>query len=328
MDGRGEPSSDLTATVRESLALVLTNYTFSCNGFLNQWNIYWELENVERCEIVMDFHILRPTKTADFCGLVSVASTQVVLTPPDHPGRQTVISSFSVSDSVRVETGDLVGLVVMFSDSERCPPAARVSVLETSNPGDPDLVYLAIQASQEDDLELGSIAGFGCDDSSSDESDKTRSSSRRTTTRGRDSKPDPLELISLTCPLSLCPLDTQTSSARHTPRTGTSRPVTPRPDTPRPVTPRLTPIPVTPRPDTPRPVSPDTSSRSTPERDSERSGEEDSSSDDKRTESRERSKRTHGHNHFKVYHGAPLINAVVGKIQTPKLAHKLTVCNN
>ena len=200
MDDRGEPSSDLTATTMKSLALVLTNYTFSCNGFLDQWNIYWELENVERCEIVMDFHILRPTKTADFCGLVSVASTQVVLTPPDHPGRQTVISSFSVSDSVRVETGDLVGLVVMFSDSERCPPAARVSVLETSNPSDPDLVYLAIQASQEDDLELGSIAGFGCDDSSSDASDKTRSS---TTTRGRDGKPDLLELILHLSPISL-----------------------------------------------------------------------------------------------------------------------------
>ena len=181
MNDRGISSKDLRADADEGLALVLSNYTFSCDGILQQWNIHWAIENTDRCEIILDFHVLRPTKRSGFCGLVSVGMHREVLitTPTRKPRPHQTVDSFNTNSSVRVEAGDVVGLVVMFNNSRRCRSRARVSILKAREPSDPGLVYLAGPASQEeltDDWRLENLSGFGCDDRSSD--GRTRSRDR------------------------------------------------------------------------------------------------------------------------------------------------------
>ncbi|CAI8035490.1 hypothetical protein GBAR_LOCUS19912 [Geodia barretti] len=218
MSDGGMSSNDLRADATRGLALVLSNYTFSCDGILQQWSIHWEIKNPDRCEIIVDFHVLRPTKTPGFCGLLSVGMHREVLIPTQTPRPYRTVDSFKTNSSVRVEAGDVVGLVVMFNNSRRCR-LGGVSILKAREPSDPGLVYLARPASQEelttDEWRLETLTGFGCDDCSSD--GRTHSRTRtRTTDSDREERLPP---GTRTRP------STSSEEGRLTsPRTGTPRP--------------------------------------------------------------------------------------------------------
>ena len=85
--------------------------------------------------------------------------------------KETVLFNLSSeADAVRVETGDLVGLVVTFNTSVRCRDRAKVNILEA---GDANVVYLARPATKSD-LEGVNVTGFGCDDPSPDDPEITK----------------------------------------------------------------------------------------------------------------------------------------------------------
>ena len=183
---------------------MMSNYTFSCSGFLQQWSIQWDIDNAKRCEIIANFHVLRPTDTVGFCGLLSVGVHHVILTPRSNPHSHQMTYSFNVTKTLRVEPGDVVGLVVMFGDSRHCKLGGRLSIMEATS-DQPDVVYLARPATPRDLTDNWNMTGFGCDDGSAPDDDDTKGPSSRT---------------------------------RSTPRSGTRRPGTPRPGTPRPGIPR------------------------------------------------------------------------------------------
>ena len=206
MSDGGMSSNDLRADATRGLALVLSNYTFSCDGILQQWSIHWEIKDPDRCEIIVDFHVLRPTKTPGFCGLLSVGMHREVVIPTQTPRPYRTVDSFKTNSSVRVEAGDVVGLVVMFNNSRRCR-LGGVSILKAREPSDPGLVYLARPASQEelttDEWRLETLTGFGCDDCSSD--GRTHSRTRtRTTDSDREERLPPGTPIHYTSPVFEC----------------------------------------------------------------------------------------------------------------------------
>lgn len=101
--------------VRGCALLVMTNYTFSCEGVVKQWIVEWDAlalySNLGSCKIVFDFHVLRPTGS---CRLTSIGKNRVVVETGIVVKDTTYTSIFNISDSERisVRSGDVVGLAV------------------------------------------------------------------------------------------------------------------------------------------------------------------------------------------------------------------------
>ena len=105
------------------LLAVMPNYTFSCEGVVIQWIVQWDLEQwivrwyllelSDSCEIVFDFHVLRPTGS---CSVTSIGKNRIVV---ETNQLSNFISIFNISDSERIQVreGDMVGLAVTYNQT-------------------------------------------------------------------------------------------------------------------------------------------------------------------------------------------------------------------
>ena len=97
------------------LLAVMSNYTFSCEGAVKQWIVQWDLvvsELSDSCEILFDFHVLRPTGS---CSVTSIGRNRITVKTGVVTGD--IISTFNISDSERIQVkeGDMVGLAVTYN---------------------------------------------------------------------------------------------------------------------------------------------------------------------------------------------------------------------
>ena len=99
------------------LLAVMPNYTFSCEGAVKQWIVQWDLvvsEPSESCEIVFDFHVLRPTGS---CSVTSIGKNRMAV--KTGVVTEDIITIFNISDSERIQVreGDMVGLAVTYNQT-------------------------------------------------------------------------------------------------------------------------------------------------------------------------------------------------------------------
>ena len=103
----------------DGLLAVMPNYTFSCEGAVKQWIVQWDLvvfELSDSCEIVFDFHVLRPTSS---CSVTSVGKNRIAVKTGVVTEDINFITIFNISDSERIQVreGDMVGLAVTYNQT-------------------------------------------------------------------------------------------------------------------------------------------------------------------------------------------------------------------
>ena len=181
------------ADPQEGLALIFSNYTFECDGLLDHWGIVLGIHRAADCEVILDFHILRPTEEDNnLCGLVSVGKSRTTIKQTRRGTHSRTVFNWTVTDSVRVSTGDKMGLAVSLMRCSRRRPWVNIVVSE--EPSDPSLTYSTRRFSEE---ELENVFSYGCRDSSDgtardDDDDTTeRSTSDTPRTRSEESTPRP-----------------------------------------------------------------------------------------------------------------------------------------
>ena len=108
----------------DGLLAVMPNYTFSCEGAVKQWIVQWDLvlfRPSESCEILFDFHVLRPTGS---CSVTSIGKNRIAVKTGVVTEDIKFISIFNISDSERIQVreGDMVGLAVTYNrtDENNC----------------------------------------------------------------------------------------------------------------------------------------------------------------------------------------------------------------
>ena len=136
----------LLANTTHGFTAVLRNYTFNCEGTLAQWNIRWEFSYLAECEIVFDFHVLRPNRTDGECVFVSVGLNRMTVQRDRdnlNQSRRGITFNVSKNDQIRVKPGDIVGLDVYFNRSVQCRRhrRARMAIMESTDKNEYSSVY-------------------------------------------------------------------------------------------------------------------------------------------------------------------------------------------
>ena len=189
LDDPAKPVRERRADPQEGLALIFSNYTFECDGLLDHWGIVLGLHRAADCEVILDFHILRPTEEDNnLCGLVSVGKSGTTIKQMRRDTHSRIVFNVTVTDSVRVSTGDKIGLAVSLMRCSRRRP--RVNIVVSEEPSDPSLTYSTRRFSEE---ELENVFSYGCRDSSDgtarDADDDTTERSTSKTPRPRSKTP-------------------------------------------------------------------------------------------------------------------------------------------
>ena len=120
--GIGKDYSGLQADTRRGFVAIMSNYTFGCDGIVTQWMVRWTFTHYQKCEIIVDFYILRPTSVDGYCYLRFVGKNRLIVQADERyiPEEEMIVFNVSESDGVEVVSGDIVGLSVFFNKSPQC----------------------------------------------------------------------------------------------------------------------------------------------------------------------------------------------------------------
>ena len=239
----------LEADPSRSLAVFLSDYTFSCDGIVKQWRVRWNFMDIKMCKIIFDFYVLRlSSKDDSYCGVTSVGMNRFILqSDQDNDGLSPEEGVFNVPrvDGIEVMVGDWVGVTVTFNDTMGCSAGARLTIMESIDADSQSVMYYSrqqqspgVSADFNDDFQL--VSGFGCDsydtNTSQDETSKTRTRTRHTSEDDEDDEETSKTRTKTRHTSEDDDEDEETSNTTrtktHRPRPGTPRPGTPRPGTP------------------------------------------------------------------------------------------------